>query len=467
VPVCPTTPATYNEAMNPVYDEAMKLATEGVNNAGSTDLGYIVKRANDKVESRITYDPTAVERTQGEEEIPRHPLEALGKRMLCSGNANLLRGALRTIGITAETDYFWGGEPSSGRGLYYRSAPQANSTDKGITFQVEAKGSKDGLVGENPHFSFHAMVRVPGLNDRYDPSYGEVRTMGILHFLETSKYPASGFFGSADADSRQIIASSIAALNMNPQAADRNCPHYLNSVSPNPIFTPDFFVTQQYLDFLHRKPDSGGLAFWAGQITACGADQQCIDQRRAAVSAAFFLSVEFQQSGFFLHRLFKATYGRNPSFTEFMSNAHSLIIGGSTAEGLELNKQILLRDWVQSDEFISAYYLNTHAEYVDAIFASAGVTPTAQERADLINGLDNDTETLDSVLRRVVDHPALAAAEFNRSFVLMQYFGYLKRNPDQEGYDFRLGQLNEHNDQNGMVNAFITSYEYRARFGMP
>jgi hypothetical protein len=64
-------------------------------------------------------------------------------------------------------------------------------------------------------------------------------------------------------------------------------------------------------------------------------------------------------------------------------------------------------------------------------------------------------------------------AEFNRAFVLMQYFGYLRRNPTDlpdssfTGYDFWLGKLNQFNGnfiQAEMVKAFLNSDEYRQRF---
>ena len=54
-------------------------------------------------------------------------------------------------------------------------------------------------------------------------------------------------------------------------------------------------------------------------------------------------------------------------------------------------------------------------------------------------------------------------AEYNSAFVLMEYFGYLKRDPDQAGYDFWLNILNHREPGNyrGMVCAFITSDEYQ------
>ena len=74
----------------------------------------------------------------------------------------------------------------------------------------------------------------------------------------------------------------------------------------------------------------------------------------------------------------------------------------------------------------------------------------------------------------IAEHQNLLTAEFNRAFVLMQYFGYLRRNPndapdgDYTGYDFWLTKLNQFNGDYiaaEMVKAFISSGEYRKRFG--
>ena len=66
----------------------------------------------------------------------------------------------------------------------------------------------------------------------------------------------------------------------------------------NPIDGTAFFVRQHYLDFLGREPDAGGLAFWSNEIESCGADQQCRSSSAENVSAAVFLSIEFQQTGY-------------------------------------------------------------------------------------------------------------------------------------------------------------------------
>ena len=94
--------------------------------------------------------------------------------------------------------------------------------------------------------------------------------------------------------------------------------------------------------------------------------------------------------------------------------------------------------------------------------------------ASQANTLAADGPARSRALRRVAENGTLAQQEFNRAFVLMQYFGYLKRNPndapdtDYQGYNFWLNKLNSFNGDfvsADMVKAFVTSIEYRQRFG--
>ena len=119
-------------------------------------------------------------------------------------------------------------------------------------------------------------------------------------------------------------------------------------------------------------------------------------------------------------------------------------------------------------------YDKSNAQYVDALIANTGVAFSQADRDPLVNGLNNSTETRASGLRKVAENQTLAQQEFNRAFVLMQYFGYLRRNPndppdsDFSGYNFWLMKLNQFNgdyQKAEMVKAFITSGEYRKRFG--
>lgn len=261
----------------------------------------------------------------------------------------------------------------------------------------------------------------------------------------------------------------------------------------NSIDETQSFVYMQYHDFLNREPDAAGLAFWTNQITSCGGDQGCIEAKRVNVSAAFFLSIEFQETGFLVERAYKAAYGNMPgtpaplTLKEFVIDSRSISQGvivnqAGWQQVLEANKQAFLKDFVERSRFLSAYpTANTPAQFVDALFASSSVEPTLAERQAAIGEFAGSATSADPlargrVLRRVAENPIFTQQEFNRAFVLMQYFGYLRRNPNEapepglnfDGYNFWLTKLNAFggNYINAeMVKAFLSSIEYRQRFG--
>ena len=412
----------------------------------------------------------------------------------------------------------------------------------------------------------------------------------------------------------------------------------------NIIDDAQFFVRQQYLDFLNREPDAAGLAFWTNEITSCGSDAQCIEVKRINVSAAFFLSIEFQRTGLIAYLANKAAlpksitppglfYGQFERDVQALQN--NLVFGtpGFDAQ-LEANKQAYFDDFVNRPEFIAAYGAATNTAYVDALLTNANLTPSqvrlfvvnltnGQEvppttptasgggprpassgtakfllnaaqtamtmnatinnidvngtqtpadtndnliaahihagpavmpgvngpvvwgffgapqndtnpndrvqtpfstgvggtfvgkwdapegngttlaaqltnlrtghaylnfhttqftggeirgnfpaedsfRNSLINGLNGATLTRAQVLRQVAEAEEFALNELNRAFVTMEYFGYLRRDPDTSGFNFWLNKLNAFNGSfinAEMVKAFITSGEYRQRFG--
>ncbi len=269
----------------------------------------------------------------------------------------------------------------------------------------------------------------------------------------------------------------------------------------NSIDDARFFVRQHYLDFLSRQPDQSGWDFWTNEITSCGANAQCIELKRINVSAAFYISIEFQETGYLVERIYKTSYG-DAMGTSTFGGTHTLAvpivrlneflpdtqgIGQGVVVGqtgwetvLENNKQAFTAGFVQRTRFTTAYpTTRTPAEFVDMLFANAGVTPSATDRNAAIGEFNAATNTTDTAargraLRRVAENSTLNQREFNRAFVLMQYLGYLRRNPngapdsDYSGYDFWLTKLNQFNGNfvnAEMVKAFIVSGEYRQRFG--
>jgi CubicO group peptidase (beta-lactamase class C family) len=263
----------------------------------------------------------------------------------------------------------------------------------------------------------------------------------------------------------------------------------------NPIALDSFFVRQHYLDFLNREPDPSGLEFWVNNIAVCGADETCREVKRINTSAAYFLSTEFQETGYLAERLYKAAYGDGTGtstfggahqisvpiirFNEFLPDTQAIgqgvIVGqeGWTAV-LENNKQTFTRQFVTSPRFLAVLPISmSPAEFVDKLNANTGGALSRSERDQLVNDLSSGIKERAQVLRAVSEDPDLNRAEFNRAFVLMQYFGYLRRNPndsqesDYTGYDFWLTKLNQFNGNfvnADMVKAFLDSDEYQARF---
>src|SRR5206468_6808578 len=130
--------------------------------------------------------------------------------------------------------------------------------------------------------------------------------------------------------------------------------------------------------------------------------------------------------------------------------------------------------FVARPEFVDKYpTAQTPAQFVDALFTNAGITPSTTDRNTAINEFGSATNTTDQAararaVRDVAQNAAFATAEFNRAFVTMEYFGYLRRDPDMAGFNFWLNKLNAFSGdfiKAEMVKAFLSSSEYRQRFG--
>jgi len=414
----------------------------------------------------------------------------------------------------------------------------------------------------------------------------------------------------------------------------------------NPSDTPSFFVRQHYIDFLNREPDPAGLNFWVNEINSCGSDVNCIAAKRVSVSGAFFLSQEFQNTGYLAYLTHRVAYGASASggpapilYGNFERDTQALqngyVFGQPGADTiLEANKTAYFNEFVTRPEFVTKYAAGlTNDQYVDALLTTANLTPAevrryavtltnSQEvpptnpttstgaarpassgtavfqfnaaqtamtftatisnidvngsqtadtndnliaahihagpavvpgvngsvvwgffgapfndnnpndnkntptaggvggtfsgkwdppegngttlaaqltnlttghayinfhttqfgggeirgnfpandafRNSLVAALNGSTMTRAQVLRAIAESGEMSAREMNRAFVAMQYFGYLRRDPDTSGFNFWLNKLNSFNGdfiQAEMVKAFISSGEYRLRFG--
>jgi hypothetical protein len=274
----------------------------------------------------------------------------------------------------------------------------------------------------------------------------------------------------------------------------------LVNTTPGDLANADYFVHQQYVDFLKREPDAEGFGFWKNEITSCGADAECVLRKRINVSAAFYLSIESQQTAFLVERLYKVSYGDTMGSSS-TNGLHQLAvpivrlndllvdteqIGENVIvrqigweDTLEKNKQQFVNQFVRRTRFTAAFPASlTPAQFVDQLNQNTGNLLSGSDRAAAVALFAGATDSSSQVaraqaLRLIAENANLYRAEFNRAFVLMEYFGYLRRNPnegrdtDYSGYEFWLNKLNATNGNfinAEMVKAFITSDEYTSRF---
>ena len=179
-----------------------------------------------------------------------------------------------------------------------------------------------------------------------------------------------------------------------------------------------------------------------------------------------------------LYRFNKASFGvmprRNQFLVDMQAAAAGVVVNSPGWElKLEENKRRAAEAWVARADFQQRFGSLTNEQFVNALFQNAGVSATDAERAALVQGLNSGAETRATVLRKVADNADFRRREQNAAFVLMQYFGYLHRNPDEgrdtnmDGFNFWLRKLEDNGGdfhRAEMVRAFIEATEYRSRF---
>jgi hypothetical protein len=229
---------------------------------------------------------------------------------------------------------------------------------------------------------------------------------------------------------------------------------------PNPIDQTAFFVRQHYIDFLGREPDPAGFLGWQNVINNCSPGDTTCD--RVHVSGAFYQSPEFQQRGYFVYRFYPVSFGRKPDYAEFIPDL-ARVSGFLSDQQLEAAKVAFVDDFMARPSFANLYPDTlTPMAYVDALIQTAGVT--LPNRVDLIQALEMGTKTRAQVLREIAESPQVTVKYFNQAFVVMQYFGYLRRDPDAL-YLIWIQELDATGNARNMINGFVNSPEYRFRFG--
>jgi uncharacterized delta-60 repeat protein len=268
----------------------------------------------------------------------------------------------------------------------------------------------------------------------------------------------------------------------------------------NPILDARNFVRQNYHDFLNREPDQPGWDFWTDNITKCDDParrpagqtvEQCIDKQRETTSAAFFLSPEFQYTGFYIYCLYKGSLGRMPNFIELMRDVQQVsrgIVVNNAISGavIEQNRAQFETEFIQRPEFVAIYGALSNQGYVDKLFQTTGTSVSAADKQALVDGLNGLTETRATVLHKITNGTRVIAegqvdiiaaygktftdSQFTPAFVQMEYLGYLRRNSDQAGFIFWRDKMNSFGGdflKAEMVKSFLMSPEYLQRFAAP
>jgi photosystem II stability/assembly factor-like uncharacterized protein len=249
----------------------------------------------------------------------------------------------------------------------------------------------------------------------------------------------------------------------------------------NPIFTSSFFVRMQYLDFLSREPEAGEP--WTAVLNNCSDVNNNPLCDRITVSQSFFGSPEFRLKGFYVFIFYRVAFNRLPEYAEIIRDMRS--VTGQTAAEVYTKRANFAAAFAARQEFLSLYSGLGDTAFVNALLDRYGLqqirTADPQDpeggakvtltRSDLIARLSaTGTQGLTraQVLRAIVESDEVGTAEYNRAFVAMQYYGYLRRTPEEDGYQAWLKVINEDpNNIRIMVNGFMNSAEYRLRFGQP
>jgi hypothetical protein len=222
----------------------------------------------------------------------------------------------------------------------------------------------------------------------------------------------------------------------------------------------DFFIQQHYIDFLGRMPEPNGFQGWMNILNTCPLGSTACD--RIEVSSAFYRSPEFQDRGYFIYRFYSTAFARVPLYAEFIPD-RKRVSGFQSDQQLEASKVAFINDFMARTEFRNKYdSLTDPTAYVNALVNTAGVNlPNKQA---LINELAAGTKSRAEVLRAISESSEVYQKYYNEAFVVMQYHGYLRRDPDISYLQWIQTMNQNGGDYRVMINGFVNSLEYRNRF---
>ncbi|MEK6337076.1 MAG: Calx-beta domain-containing protein, partial [Acidobacteriota bacterium] len=232
--------------------------------------------------------------------------------------------------------------------------------------------------------------------------------------------------------------------------------------SSNPIDGVDFFITQQYIDILGRMPDAGGFQNWHDTLAPCPnggfGEPPTSNCDRLHVAAGFFQSAEFLNRGYFAFRFYMVAFNQRPTYAQFMPDMAQ--VGGpkSPAEE-EAAKVAYANAFVVRPAFTSQYPGLSGQALANALLQKAGLPAGSYNAGGQSNG---------QILRGIAESQGALDKFLTEGTVSIQYFAFLRRDPDTTGYNNNVATLNANpSNLRHMIFIFIYSTEYRGRFGTP
>jgi len=287
---------------------------------------------------------------------------------------------------------------------------------------------------------------------------------------ETSKtvniFIADDGFAEGDETFTISLRNASASASLNPQQSVATVTITDNdtaNATTNPIDTPEFFVRQLYIDFLSREPDTAGFNSFVNLLRNCPANDIRCD--RIAVASAFSRSNEYLLfKGYYSFRFYRAAFGRRPSYQEFTQDLQRLT--GTSSEDVIARQAAFADEFTRREEFRARYADLSNRDYIVRLYQTANITLTSTEMDQIVAALNSGSRSRAQVLRDLIERRDFFDREFNNGLIASQYFGFLRRDPDEPGFQNFLRILNTNpGDFRTVVANFVNSVEYRLRFG--
>jgi uncharacterized protein DUF4214 len=220
---------------------------------------------------------------------------------------------------------------------------------------------------------------------------------------------------------------------------------------------PEFFVRQQYRDLLNREPTSKEVNPVLEQFRNCKPGDASCD--RVAISQNIFHETGFYDRGFFILRIYESGLGHMPGYDEFVAQM-TRFRAYLDSQQPEAAKVKFIEEFIKSAEFVKRYEGLSDLEYEEKVLRTSQAGPSDGLREFMLGRGSPRAQ----ILKKIVESDAVSRRTARREFVVMQYFGYLRRDPEPAGLEQWLTILDNTGDLRQVTSGFVNSIEYRQRF---